>query len=107
MRTLPLLTALILATASQAAAQSGPGDPNAGLELARQQCSECHFVEREWADMEVMFAPDFIDIAASEHNAQSLRVFLRTPHATMPNIILTDRERDDIVSYIMSLEIQE
>jgi hypothetical protein len=33
----------------------------------------------------------------------SLRVFLRTPHATMPDLMLTPDETDDIISYILTL----
>ena len=32
----------------------------------------------------------------------SLRVFLRTPHATMPDLMLTPDETDDIISYILT-----
>jgi hypothetical protein len=32
----------------------------------------------------------------------SLRVFLRTPRATMPDLMLTPDETDDIISYILS-----
>ena len=94
----------VLAIGQPALAQQLPGDPAAGLALARAQCSECHYVEREWADLQVMFAPDFVDIAASDHSEVSLKVFLRTPHVTMPNIILTDEQRDNVVAYILSLK---
>ena len=33
----------------------------------------------------------------------SLGVFLRTPHATMPDLMLTPDETDDIISYILTL----
>jgi hypothetical protein len=32
----------------------------------------------------------------------SLRVFLRTPHATMQDLMLTPDETDDIISYILT-----
>lgn len=99
-----LVLASVLPGIPAAMAQPLPGDPAAGLELAREQCRECHYVERNWADLQVMFAPDFVDIAASDHTEVSLKVFFRTPHQTMPNIILTDRERDDIIAYILSLK---
>ena len=98
---------LSLAMLVPALAQSLPGNPESGLKLARIQCSECHYVEAQWADLQVMFAPDFIDIADSEHTALSLAAYLRTPHSTMPNIILTDEEREDIIAYIISLKNRE
>jgi hypothetical protein len=36
--------------------------------------------------------------------ALSLRVYLQTPHATMPNIVLTPEETDDVISYILTLK---
>ena len=35
--------------------------------------------------------------------AQALGVFLKTSHPTMPNIMLSDNERDDVIAYILSL----
>ena len=32
----------------------------------------------------------------------SLRVFLRTSHATMPDLMLTPDETDEIISYILT-----
>ena len=33
----------------------------------------------------------------------ALKVFLKTPHATMPNIILSEAEIDALAAYILSL----
>jgi hypothetical protein len=33
----------------------------------------------------------------------SLRAFLQTSHATMPNLILTPEETDDLIAYILTL----
>ena len=35
--------------------------------------------------------------------AESLGVFLRTSHPTMPNLVLSAAERDDVIAYILSL----
>jgi hypothetical protein len=35
--------------------------------------------------------------------ALSLRVFLQTPHARMPNLHLSRDETDDVIAYILSL----
>ncbi len=40
------------------------------------------------------------DPAASE---VSLRVFLRSPHENMPDLMLSDEETDNVVTYILSL----
>ena len=100
-----MLPALFFALATGGAqAQDLPGDPAAGLEFARGVCAECHYVEKEWGDLYVMDAPDFIEIASQPgYTETALKVFLQTPHKTMPNLILTPKERDDVVSYILLL----
>ncbi|MEM7687009.1 MAG: cytochrome C [Pseudomonadota bacterium] len=105
MRLLPALAfAALLLDASPLNAQDLPGDPVAGLEFARQICAECHYVERQWADLYVHEAPSFIDVAEnSDHNEMSLRVFFVTPHLTMPNLRLTDEQTDNVISWILSL----
>ena len=102
-----LSAATVLATALTALPALGqdlPGDPVQGRELAREICSECHYVEREWADLYVYEAPSFIDIAQeSDHTAMSLRVFFVTPHLTMPNLILEESQKDDLIAWILSM----
>jgi hypothetical protein len=34
----------------------------------------------------------------------SLRAFLQTPHLTMPNLILSAKETDDIIAYLLALK---
>ncbi|MEM7213325.1 MAG: cytochrome C [Pseudomonadota bacterium] len=80
------------------------GDPEVGLAFARLHCAECHYVERDWADLYVHDAPDFIDIAAEpSFSAMALKVFFRTPHRRMPNLILTETQQEDVIAYILSL----
>lgn len=48
-------------------------------------------------------APAFSAIAAMPSTtALSLRVFLQTSHPTMPNIMLSPSERNDVTAYILS-----
>jgi mono/diheme cytochrome c family protein len=88
-----------------ALAQALPGDRYAGRTLARDVCAECHFVEEQdrgesWAD-----APAFQDVADDPAiTAISLRVFLRTSHQDMPNLMLSEAETDDIIAFILSLK---
>ena len=80
------------------------GDVVAGERLAREVCAACHAVEK--GDTLVTFegAPAF-QLVANDPSASEvgLRVFLRTPHKTMPDLILTPQQTDDIVTYILSL----
>jgi cytochrome c len=106
MRSTALLLTGLLCAVSTARAQDVPmGDPEAGLALARQTCAACHLVERGQAPpAEKRTAPAFMAIANTRAmTARALRVFLFTPHPTMPNLILSPREADDVSAYILSL----
>jgi len=75
------------------------GDPAAGKRLAEATCQECHGAQNTSHK-----APAFSAIAAMPSTtAQSLDVFLSTSHPTMPNLILSDTDRGDLIAYILSL----
>ena len=95
--------ALALAT-GQAGAQDLPGDPAAGARLAHEVCAVCHLVsDDQTSDPEV--GPSFFEVADHPATTElSLRAFLQTPHATMPDLILTAEETDDVIAYILTLE---
>jgi hypothetical protein len=49
-------------------------------------------------------APTFRAIANTPGmTALALTVFLRTPHRNMPNLIISDSDRDNVIAYILSL----
>ena len=51
-----------------------------------------------------MIGPAFRDIANTPGmTGTALRVFLRTSHPKMPNLILTPEETEDAIAYILSL----
>ena len=80
------------------------GIPSEGRVIAVTICSECHSIERNGAASKNEAAPAFSAIAGMASATRlSLRVFLRSPHATMPNIILNDSELDAIIDYILGL----
>lgn len=82
-----------------------PGDPWAGRAFVRENCAECHDVEREWDELAASYGPVFVDVAAAPGTtAIRLRVFLRSPHVEMPDFILTEQEIDDVISYILTLK---
>jgi len=106
------VTAMVFAaTAFSAHAQNlgGPGDVRAGRELAITTCSECHrVVPQRWTPRPVGGPPDFADIAATPGMTRAaLFVFLHTPHPTMPNLVLSDRNSNDVIAYILSLKRQK
>lgn len=88
-----------------AAAEELPGDPVPGRVLALKVCQECHHVEPGDREGELPDPPAFQNLADNPAmTALALRVFLTTPHANMPNLILEDREVDDVIAYIHSLK---
>lgn len=89
---------------SAAAAQELPGNPGAGRTLAVAECAACHEVEKGVPGATLPDPPGFQRIADNPAmTALALRVFLRTPHSDMPNLILSDAETDNLIAYILGL----
>jgi mono/diheme cytochrome c family protein len=89
-------------TARSAHAQEG--DARRGFALARQVCAECHAVRRDQASPNPD-APEFETIASVPGmTAMALQAALQTSHDSMPNLILPNPERADVVAYILSLK---
>jgi len=75
-----------------------------GKGLAGAWCAECHALDAGKPSPNPQ-APGFPDIAADPVVTEySIRLLLRSPHLTMPHIILTDEQLDDITAYIISLK---
>ena len=75
-----------------------------GEALSESWCSQCHAVKPNQLSAHPA-APNFWDVAAEPSITEtSLRVFLKTPHSTMPNIMMRSEDMDDIVSYILSFK---
>ena len=81
-----------------------PGDAEAGLQYVRANCAECHEVERHSKIVPDFEAPGFPEIAnMSGMTGRALVVALQTSHKKMPNFVLPEKDRNDVVAYIMSL----
>jgi mono/diheme cytochrome c family protein len=104
MRRLALFVGAVWAAGSAATAQDVPGDPAGGAAIAREVCATCHLVaEDQMVDPGI--GPSLLEVA--EHPAtteMSLRAFLQTPHPTMPNLMLSPEETDDIIAYLITLK---
>jgi mono/diheme cytochrome c family protein len=102
MKTCGLLTAILLI--SFAPQPSARADQARGRILAEQQCSHCHAVRRDELSPDPD-APSFAEVAAEPSITEyMLRVFLKTPHPTMPNLIIGPDDVNDLVTYIISLK---
>ena len=102
----PLFLLAWMASAAPAPADNTlPGNPVEGRRFAGTVCIACHYVETEDRGVSSAGAPAFQDVADDPAiTAISLRVFLRTPHETMPDLILTAAETDNVIAYILSLK---
>lgn len=81
------------------------GDPQAGRAFALETCTPCHVVASDQlAPQRFATAPDFRAIANTKGmTGTSIAAFLRSPHPTMPNLILSPEETRDVIAYILSL----
>lgn len=103
-----LIAALVLLGLTSGAIAQDRGDISQGARLALTTCSTCHAVRRGQLRSPDPMAPNFTDVATTlGMTDRALRVWLRSSHPTMPNIVLTDNERDDVIAYIMSLRTRD
>jgi len=99
---LALIALFVVAVAGSAPATTG--DPAAGRRTATESCTSCHVVGEDTNEQAVEGVPTFRALARDPAMTESrLRGFLHRPHPPMPNISLTRREIDNLVSYIESL----
>lgn len=106
MRQLPAAAILgFLLAAPIAAGAQEAGDKAKGLDLALRVCANCHAVAEGEMVSPVDAAPAFEDIADNPGmTGMALSAFLRTPHRSMPNLILSPDEISDVVAHILSLK---
>lgn len=105
MRSLAWLAALLVASLAPSAHAQDIGDPSAGLAHAKQTCASCHAVLANEQLSPLPQAPTFQAAADTRGmTATALNVWLQTSHPTMPNIVLTQTNRDNVVAYIASLK---
>ncbi len=102
--TLVVSSAMLAATLSSAPAQDVRGNIAAGRDLAGHWCAKCHQMTAGAPPVRPGM-PTFAQIARlPSTTALALRVFLRTSHADMPNIQLSETDIDDLIVYILSLK---
>jgi len=100
---LAVMVALCAAPASLYAQETG--STQQGYALAQEVCATCHAVERGEEYSPNLLAPTFERIAETPGmTATALSVALRTPHRTMPNLILKSDEISNITAYLLSLK---
>ena len=75
-----------------------------GHRLAQAWCQPCHAIEPQMAGTSNQ-APSFSAIA-NRHGttALSLKVFLKTSHHDMPNLVIAPDQADALANYILGLK---
>lgn len=75
-----------------------------GRDLARRECASCHAVEPGATASPVPAAPTFQALAdRPDMSRVGLGALLRTPHRTMPDLIVTSDEADALFAYLETL----
>lgn len=82
-----------------------PGSVMQGRELAQTVCAECHAVAPGAIRSPNAHAPTFDTIAhIPGMTPMAVRVWLRSAHKEMPNIMLSRDETDNVIAYLASLK---
>jgi mono/diheme cytochrome c family protein len=99
-----LTGAVVVASATPIASQE-IGDAKRGEAMAKSVCAECHAVEKGEGGSRNGKAPRFQSLAAARGmTPMALTVALRTSHREMPNLVLSNREVDDLIAYFAVLK---
>ena len=109
MKTLQALAAVICAGAAiLTPARAQTTDPSLGRRLAETTCRTCHQIAPDTPALNPKSgAPSFVAVSRMPStNEIAIKVFLRTSHPTMPNLILTPEELDSVAAYILGLAKQ-
>lgn len=105
MRPIILAIAFLISVASTAWGQSDLRDVDRGHALAKSTCIACHWIEKKETAEKFMDVPSFQTIANNPARTKlALLVFLKSPHANMPDIVMSEEEIDNVIAYIMSLK---
>ena len=82
------------------------GNTDRGRQLARQNCSVCHAIDRA-SPSPLTLAPPFRDLHrryAVENLAEALAEGISTGHPTMPEFRFDPDQIDDFITFLKTLE---
>ena len=100
-----VVAAAILMVAPGSVYARDPGNPQMGETIARESCVACHAINADKAASPNLKAPAFARLAQMPGmTAIALRAALQTSHRKMPNLVLRERRREDVIAYILSLK---
>ena len=89
-----IMTSVVLVVLIRPAIAQEAGDPLKGAAYAREHCVECHTIEGDEQLSPLPKAPTFKAVANSPGmTATALLVWFRTPHPSMPNLIINTEDQ--------------
>lgn len=100
---LSLFIAAAFAVPAEALAQPDNGH-SLGRQVAIELCSSCHRVAEGQPRPGENVASFFAISNLPSTTALSLKVFLRSNHKGMPNLIVSESDSDQLIDYILSLK---
>ena len=98
--------AVVIAAAAIAAPASAQqaGDPLRGAGLALTWCIACHVIDERGSGPTFATPPRFPDLARDSGTTPDfIRARLSASHTLMPKMTLSERDKDDLIAYILSL----
>ncbi len=102
-----IVAAFILSCAADGARATSVA-ADRGRAIAETSCAECHAVGAGAAASPNEDAPTFQSLAdRPDMTRTALAVLLRTPHRSMPNLIVPAEDIDDLAAYLASLRTLE
>lgn len=94
---------LVGGCAAYATSAMAAGDGKRGAIVAKRWCASCHVVASDQSAASAD-APSFFEIAQRRIDKKQIANFLMNPHPPMPDMHLSRKEIDDLVTYIRSLD---
>lgn len=102
---LTALAAVATALCSLKVASAELGDARRGRDYAAVVCAKCHAIAPgDMVSSRLNATPFDVVSRLPGMNHRALAVFLHTPHAEMPNLVVVGRDLDDLIAYILSLD---
>jgi mono/diheme cytochrome c family protein len=103
MRLLPIVILSTVLFSAHSPAQE-TGDARKGADYARAHCAECHGWKPSDTTSPVAKAPNFASVAnSSGMTGTALIVWFRTPHQSMPTLVIAPADQLNLAEYILSL----
>jgi len=94
----------LLSVCALPAASAQIGDAGRGKAYARETCASCHEVEPGIPTPPFAKAPSFSSVAATPGmTSMALNVWFTTSHPSMPNLIIPQKQKEDLMAYFSAL----